>query len=80
MTCKKFCAKIDRALLILVTLLMVFSTGFIVGLYLIYKQIKEGLWLDPDDQSLVYETCIVCYFIFYLLALALVITRMVFRK
>ena len=78
--CTKFCQKVERALLITIILLMVANSLLIIGMYVIYKRVKESQWLDPEDESYGFQVCVVFYFIFYFIATVLVVIRMVFRK
>ena len=49
--CTKFCQKVERALLITIILLMIANCLLIIGMYVIYKRVKESQWLDPEDES-----------------------------
>ena len=73
-------AKLDRWILIAVTFMMIICSFLIIGMFLVYKRVKESLWLDPEEESFAYQSCVVCYFVFYILALCLVLIRMIFNK
>lgn len=58
------------------TLLLLFCSLVVMGMYLMMKRIEDTKWLDYNEESFTFQSLVVVYFVFYILATILVVARM----